>query len=115
MSSEFWQRIIEYQKLGLNPVGWISNNSSEIDYFTMNETIKDTKKSSSWVDLSWYDAFFYSGKNPEITRRIYGLGGHEPKEIINKRIVALLRVDSEKVSDRLLLVTGVERFFFERS
>jgi selenophosphate synthase len=111
LSSEFWQRVIEYQNLGLNPVGWISNNSSEIDYFTINETIKDTKKSSSWVDLSWYDAFFYSGKNPEITRRIYGLGGHEPKEIINKRIVALLRVDSEKVSDSSSLSQVLSDFF----
>ena len=111
MSSEFWQRIIEYQNLGLNPVGWISNNSSEIDYFTINESLKATKKSSSWVDLSWYDAFFYSGKNPEITRRTYSLGAPEPKEFTNKRIIALLRIDSERVSDSSSLSQVLSDFF----
>lgn len=111
MSSEFWQRIIEYQNLGFNPVGWISNNSSEIDYFTINECLKETKKSSSWIDLSWYDAFYYSGKNPEITRRVYSLGAHEPKEFTNKRIVALLRIDSERVSDSSSLSQVLSDFF----
>jgi len=43
LAHDFWQNIFKYQKLGFDPIGWISNCSNEVDYFLLGKFLEKIK------------------------------------------------------------------------
>ena len=98
MTHDLWQNIFKYQNLGFDPIGWISNCSNEVDFFTLEKSFERIKH-NSWGDLSWFDSFQYSGKSPDITRRVYNVNESISEDLKNKKIISLMRIHNEVAED----------------
>lgn len=110
MAHDFWQNIFKYQNLGFDPIGWISNCSNEVDYFLLGKSFEKIKH-NSWANLSWFDSFHYSGKNPDITRRTYNVNESISEDMKNKKIISLMRIHNEVAEDQQSLSHLLNNFF----
>ena len=110
MVHDFWQNIFKYQNLGFDPIGWISNCSNEVDGFSLGKSFEKIKH-NSWANLSWFDSFYYSGKNPDITRRTYNINESISDELKNKKIISLMRIHNEVAEDYQSLSNLLSNFF----
>ncbi|HEY6949280.1 MAG TPA: hypothetical protein VI146_01620 [Nitrososphaeraceae archaeon] len=114
MTDDFWQNIFKYQNLGFDPIGWISNCSNEVDYFSLGNSFEKIKH-NSWANLSWFDSFQYSGRNPDITRRIYNVNESISDDLKNKIIVSLMRIHNDVAEDQQKLSHLLNDFFGKKS
>lgn len=114
MTDDFWQNIFKYQNLGFDPIGWISNCSNEVDYFSLGNSFEKIKH-NSWANLSWFDSFQYGGKNPDITRRIYNVNESISDDLKNKKIVSLMRIHNDVAEDQQKLPHLLNDFFGKKS
>jgi selenophosphate synthase len=96
--------------LGFDPIGWISNCSNEVDFFSLEKSFEKIKH-KSWGDLSWYDSFQYSGKSPDITRRIYNVNESISEDLKNKKIISLMRIHNEVAEDEQNLSHLLDNFY----
>lgn len=110
MAHDFWQSIFKYQNLGFDPIGWISNCSNEIDNLTLDKAFEKIKH-NSWADLSWFDSFYYSGKSPDITRRIYKVNESISEDLKNKKLISLMRIHNEVAEDQQSLSHLLDDFY----
>ena len=110
MTHDFWQNIFKYQNLGFDPISWISNCSNEVDFFSLEKSFEKIKH-NSWVDLSWFDSFQYSGKIPDITRRIYNVNESISEDLKNKKIISLMRIHNEVAEDEQSLSHLMSNFY----
>ena len=110
MTHDLWQNIFKYQNLGFDPIGWISNCSNEVDFLTLMKSFEKIKH-NSWGDLSWFDSFQYSGKSPDITRRIYNVSESISQDLKNKKIVSLMRIHNEVAEDEQNLSHLLDNFY----
>ena len=110
MTHDLWQNIFKYQNLGFDPIGWISNCSNEVDFFSLEKSFEKIKH-NSWVALSWFDSFQYSGKSPDITRRIYTVKESISEDLKNKKIVSLMRIHNEVAEDEQNLSHLLDSFY----
>ena len=110
MTHDFWQNIFKYQNLGFDPIGWISNCSNEVDFFSLEKSFEKIKH-NSWADLSWFDSFQYSGKTPDITRRIYKVNESISEDLKNKKIISLMRIHNEVAEDEQSLSHLMSNFY----
>lgn len=88
----------------------MSNCSNEVDYFSLDKSLEKIKH-NSWANLSWYDSFNYSGKNPDITRRVYNLNEPISEDLKNKKIVSLMRIHNDVAEDQESLSRLLSNFF----
>ena len=110
MAHDFWQSIFKYQNLGFDPIGWISNCSNEVDNLTLDKSLEKIKH-NSWADLSWFDSFHYSGKSPDITRRIYKVNESISEDLKNKKLISLMRIHNEVAEDQQGLSHLLDDFY----
>jgi len=110
LTHDLWQNIFKYQNLGFDPIGWISNCSNEVDFFSLEKSFEKIKH-NSWGDLSWFDSFQYSGKSPDITRRIYTVNESISEDLKNKKIVSLMRIHNEVAEDEQNLSHLLDNFY----
>ena len=110
MAHDFWQSIFKYQNLGFDPIGWISNCSNEVDNLTLDKAFEKIKH-NSWADLSWFDSFYYSGKSPDITRRIYKVNESITEDLKNKKLISLMRIHNEVAEDQQSLSHLLDDFY----
>ena len=110
MAHDFWQSIFKYQNLGFDPIGWISNCSNEVDNLTLDKSFEKIKH-NSWADLSWFDSFHYSGKSPDITRRIYKVNESISEDLKNKKLISLMRIHNEVAEDQQGLSHLLDDFY----
>ncbi len=110
MTHDLWQNIFKYQNLGFDPIGWISNCSNEVDFFSLEKSFEKIKH-NSWGNLSWFDSFQYSGKSPDITRRIYTINESISEDLKNKKIVSLMRIHNEVAEDEQNLSHLLDNFY----
>ena len=96
--------------MGFDPIGWISNCSNEVDFFSLEKSFEKIKH-KSWGDLSWYDSFQYSGKSPDITRRIYNVNESISEDLKNKKIISLMRIHNEVAEDEQNLSHLLDNFY----
>ena len=83
MSDEFWNNLDQYRELGLDAPRWIASSSDELESLALFDLCAKTKRSNYLTDYSWFDAFPYSGKNPEIVRRVYNFKDFDKAMIDN--------------------------------
>jgi len=114
LADDFWQNIFKYQNLGFDPIGWISNCSNEVDYFSLGNSFEQIKH-NSWANLSWFDSFQYSGRNPDITRRIYNVNESISDDLKNKKIISLMRIHNDVAEDQQKLSHLLNDFFGKKS
>jgi len=110
LAHDFWQSIFKYQNLGFDPIGWISNCSNEVDNLTLDKSFEKIKH-NSWADLSWFDSFHYSGKSPDITRRIYKVNESITEDLKNKKLISLMRIHNEVAEDQQSLSHLLDDFY----
>ncbi len=96
--------------MGFDPIGWISNCSNEVDYYSLGKSFEKIKH-NSWANLSWFDSFHYSGKNPDITRRTYNVNESISEDFKNKKIISLMRIHNEVAEDYQSLSNLLSNFF----
>ena len=111
MSDEFWDNIVQYRELGLDAPRWIASSSDELESLALFDLFAKTKRSNYLTEYSWFDAFPYSGKNPEIVRRVYNFKDFDNANILkNKRIVSLFNVHADTLCDSLALLKMLTNF-----
>jgi len=110
LTHDLWQNIFKYQNLGFDPIGWISNCSNEVDFFSLKKSFEKIKH-NSWSDLSWFDSFHYSGKSPDITRRVYNVNESISEGLKNKKIISLIRIHNEIAEDEQSLSHLLDNFY----
>ena len=111
MSDEFWNNLDQYRELGLDAPRWIASSSDELESLAILDSFAKTKRSNYLTDYSWFDAFPYSGKNPEIVRRVYNFKDFDNASILkNKRIVSLFNVHADTLCDSPALVKMLTNF-----
>lgn len=96
--------------MGFDPIGWISNCSNEIDNLTLDKAFEKIKH-NSWADLSWFDSFYFSGKSPDITRRIYKVNESITEDLKNKKLISLMRIHNEVAEDQQSLSRLLDDFY----
>jgi selenophosphate synthase len=112
LSDEFWHHISQYQELGLDPLRWITSSSNELISLSLYDSLKQNRKLNHLMEYSWYDAFPYSGKNPDIIRRQYDF--RDPvgqSDLRKKRIVSLLNIHDDHASNAKNLLEGLSEFY----
>ena len=111
MSDEFWNNLDQYRELGLDAPRWIASSSDELESLAILDSFAKTKRSNYLTDYSWFDAFPYSGKNPEIVRRVYNFKDFDNASILkNKRIVSLFNVHADTLCDSPALLKMLTNF-----
>lgn len=111
MSDEFWNNLDQYRELGLDAPRWIASSSDELESLAILDSFAKTKRSNYLTDYSWFDAFPYSGKNPEIVRRVYNFKDFDNANILkNKRIVSLFNVHADTLCDSPALLKMLTNF-----
>nr|CAF28668.1 hypothetical protein [uncultured crenarchaeote] len=111
MSDEFWNNLDQYRELGLDAPRWIASSSDELESLAILDSFAKTKRSNYLTEYSWFDAFPYSGKNPEIVRRVYNYKDFDNANILkNKRIVSLFNVHADTLCDSLALLKMLTNF-----
>jgi selenophosphate synthase len=111
MSDEFWNNLDQYRELGLDAPRWIASSSDELESLAILDSFAKTKRSNYLTEYSWFDAFPYSGKNPEIVRRVYNFKDFDNANILkNKRIVSLFNVHADTLCDSLALLKMLTNF-----
>lgn len=111
MSDEFWNNLDQYRELGLDAPRWIASSSDELESLAILDSFAKTKRSKYLTDYSWFDAFPYSGKNPEIVRRVYNFKDFDNANILkNKRIVSLFNVHADTLCDSPALLKMLTNF-----
>ncbi|MGB8187991.1 MAG: hypothetical protein WCE91_00185 [Nitrososphaeraceae archaeon] len=111
MSDEFWNNLDQYRELGLDAPRWIASSSDELESLAILDSFAKTKRSNYLTDYSWFDAFPYSGKNPEIVRRVYNFKDFDNANILkNKRIVSLFNVHADTLCDSPELLKMLTNF-----
>jgi selenophosphate synthase len=111
MSDEFWNNLDQYRELGLDAPRWIASSSDELESLAILDSFAKTKRSNYLTEYSWFDAFPYSGKNPEIVRRVYNFRDFDNANILkNKRIVSLFNVHADTLCDSLALLKMLTNF-----
>ena len=111
MSDEFWNNLNQYRELGLDAPRWIASSSDELESLAILDSFAKTKRSNYLTDHSWFDAFPYSGKNPEIVRRVYNFKDFDNANILkNKRIVSLFNVHADTLCDSPALLKMLTNF-----
>ena len=111
MSDEFWNNLEQYRELGLDAPRWIASSSDELESLAILDSFAKTKRSNYLTDYSWFDAFPYSGKNPEIVRRVYNFKDFDNANILkNKRIVSLFNVHADTLCDSPALLKMLTNF-----
>jgi selenophosphate synthase len=111
MSDEFWDNLVQYRELGLDAPRWIASSSDELDSLAIFDSFTKTRRSNYLTDYSWFDAFPYSGKNPEIVRRVYDFKDLDKAKVLkNKRIVSLFNVHADTLCDSLALSKILSNF-----
>ena len=111
MSDEFWNNLDQYRELGLDAPRWIASSSDELESLAILDSFAKTKRSNYLTEYSWFDAFPYSGKNPEIVRRVYNFKDFGNANILkNKRIVSLFNVHADTLCDSLALLKMLTNF-----
>jgi selenophosphate synthase len=111
MSDEFWNNLDQYRELGLDAPRWIASSSDELESLTILDSFAKTKRSNHLTDYSWFDVFPYSGKNPEIVRRVYNFKDFDNANILkNKRIVSLFNVHADTLCDSPALLKMLTNF-----
>ena len=111
MSDEFWDNIVQYRELGLDAPRWIASSSDELESLALFDLFAKTKRSNYLTDYTWFDTFPYSGKNPEIVRRVYNFKDFDKANILkNKRIVSLFNVHTDTLCDSQALLKMLSRF-----
>jgi selenophosphate synthase len=114
MSDDFWQNVLQYRELGLDPLRWITNSINEVDSMVLCDFLRQNRRSNHLLDYSWYDAFPYCGKNPDLIRRMYDI--KDPKEqsvLRTKRIVSLFNIHSETTDYPRELSKMLLKFYFK--
>lgn len=112
MSDEFWQHVLQYRELGLDPLRWITTSSNEVNSLVLYDSLKENRKLSRIMDYSWYDAFPYSGKNPDIVRRQYDFRSPTEQSVLrNKRIVSLFNMHVDKACNAKELSERLYEFY----
>ncbi|MGA9910612.1 MAG: hypothetical protein WBP84_10425 [Nitrososphaeraceae archaeon] len=111
MSDEFWNNLNQYRELGLDAPRWIASSSDELESLAILDSFAKTKRSNYLTDYSWFDAFPYNGKNPEIVRRVYNFKDFDNANILkNKRIVSLFNVHADTLCDSPALLKMLTNF-----
>ena len=111
MSDEFWNNLNQYRELGLDAPRWIASSSDELESLAILDSFAKTKRSNYLTEYSWFDAFPYSGKNPEIVRRVYNFKDFDNANILkNKRIVSLFNVHADTLCDSPALLKMLTNF-----
>jgi len=111
MSDEFWNNLDQYRELGLDAPRWIASSSDELESLAILDSFAKTKRSNYLTDYSWFDAFPYNGKNPEIVRRVYNFKDFDNANILkNKRIVSLFNVHADTLCDSPALLKMFTNF-----
>jgi len=111
MSDEFWNNLDQYRELGLDAPRWIASSSDELESLAILDSFAKTKRSNYLTEYSWFDAFPYSGKNPEIVRRVYNFKDFDNANILkNKRIVSLFNVHADTLCDSPALLKMLTNF-----
>ena len=113
MNDAFWDSISQYRGLGLDPLQWITASSSEVTSLMLFESLKLNRKLNNLIEYSWYDAFPYSGKNPDITRRQYDFRNPplDRSEFVKKRIVSLFNIHEDDACSVKNLMEGLFEFY----
>ncbi|MDP9197418.1 MAG: hypothetical protein M3O24_02510 [Thermoproteota archaeon] len=112
MSDEFWHNLVQYHELGLDALRWIVSTSNELDSVAISNSLTKPRRVNYLTDYSWFDAFPYSGKNPEIIRRIYDFKDPDKSTVLrNKRIVSLFNVHEDTACDSLVLSNILNNFY----
>jgi selenophosphate synthase len=113
LSDAFWHSISQYRGLGLDPLQWITASSSEVTSLRLFESLKLNRKLNHLIEYSWYDAFPYSGKNPDITRREYDFRNPPigRSELGKKRIVSLFNIHEDDACNVKNLMEGLFDFY----
>jgi selenophosphate synthase len=112
LSDAFWHNISQYRRVGLDPLRWITASSNEVTSLTLYESLKLNRKLNHLIEYSWYDAFPYSGKNPDITRRQYDFRNPpEEGELGKKRIASLLNIHEDGASSVKNLAERLSDFY----
>lgn len=114
MNEDFWQKVLQYRELGLDPLKWVTNSINEVDSILLWDSFKQNRRSNHFIDHSWYDAFPYCGKNPDLIRRVFDL--KNPKEqngLRTKRIVSLFNILSETADYPQKLSKMLLEFYFK--
>jgi selenophosphate synthase len=113
MSESFWRQVEEYQQLGFDPLRWIPTCSNEVDYYVLQHSLKEVKRSNLKLTPTWFDSFHYAdGKVPELTRRVYDFENPSiEKEVEIKRALSMFRVHNILGHDQALLSEAAQKFF----
>ncbi len=61
--------------------------------------------------MSWFDSFHYSGKSPDITRRIYKVNESISEDLKNKKLISLMRIHNEVAEDQQGLSHLLDDFY----
>jgi selenophosphate synthase len=96
----------------LDPLRWITTSSNELISLVLYDSLKQNRKLNHLMEYSWYDAFPYSGKNPDIIRRQYDF--RDPvgqNELRKKRIVSLLNIHDDHACNAKNLLDGLSEFY----
>jgi selenophosphate synthase len=96
----------------LDPLRWITTSSNELISLVLYDSLKQNRKLNHLMEYSWYDAFPYSGKNPDIIRRLYDF--RDPvgqNELRKKRIVSLLNIHDDHACNAKNLLDGLSEFY----
>lgn len=112
MSEEYWKQVEKYRQLGFDPLRWIATGSNELDYWTVSRAAEEMKRSSMKLVTDWFDAFYYTGKMPDLTRRVFSI--HEPaveNEVEIRHALATFRVYKEVENDLALFTAILNNFF----
>jgi selenophosphate synthase len=112
LSDEFWHHIFQYRELGLDPLRWITTSSNEVNSLVLYDSLKQHRKLNHLIEYSWYDAFPYSGKNPDIIRRQCDFKDPAGQsELRKKRIVSLLNIHVDDACNAKVLLEGLSEFY----